>query len=149
MGLDVLDGPLDGLGDGGCDGEMSALGLESVLVSDVLELDGGAVGGGVLELTLGSNCVAFLTGYAGRAILGGGDAVLGLVAVRVGAIGRAVRGLTEDGNGLLLLGRGDGHEGEGGDDLELSRFRELVIWFLSKTVLFIVFKSFNLKKRNI
>lgn len=50
----VLQSPLDLGGDRWGHGQMVSLGLESVLISDVADLDGGAFGGGVAELTLGN-----------------------------------------------------------------------------------------------
>lgn len=63
------------------DREVGALGLESVLVGDVLEGDGGAVGGGVLEGALGlqRGVVRALCALQ-VALLLGGDAVVGLKA---------------------------------------------------------------------
>lgn len=72
----VLQGSEDGLGNWGRRGQVGALWLESVLVGDVLQGDGRAVGGGVLEVAL---CLHGL-GSLQVALFAGGDAVLRLVA---------------------------------------------------------------------
>lgn len=54
VGGQVLQSALDLGGDRWGHGQMGSLGLETVLIGDVADLDGGAIGGGVAELTLGN-----------------------------------------------------------------------------------------------
>jgi len=77
----VFDGAEDVLGDGGGNGEVSALGLVSVLIGDVLDLEALAVGGGVGVRALGDDGVfeALGLGLPQLTVLLSADSVLGLV----------------------------------------------------------------------
>jgi len=128
-----LQGPEDGFGDGGRSGEEGALGLVAVLVGDVADLHGGAVGGGPLELTLDGLRAVFgaAAGALGGTLGLGGNAVVGLEGVLEAAVGVDLvalldnLGLAREAGLLVLLGlrlvaqlgAGASHDGEEDGDL--------------------------------
>lgn len=95
---------------------MGALGLETVLVSEVGELDNGAVGSGVLEVPLHLlGFGVFVAGVLKSALLVGGDAVSGFVGGPVRPVEVHLGVLADDGDGLVaaeLGGGGGSHDGE-------------------------------------
>lgn len=104
LGLDVLESAGDGLWDWGRGGEVSTLGLESVLISDVGDGDRDALGGGVGEGTLGNLSLCVLDSSVLQVSLFlGCDTITSLVIVLVGAIEVDLLGLFDDGNYLALV----------------------------------------------
>lgn len=144
VGRDVVKSALDLSRDCRADWEMSSLRLESVLVSDIPDGDWGAVGCGVLEVSLGSDGRLVILVHGSRgSVLCHGDSVFGFVRVVVRTIGRNVLGLAKDRDGWLLLSGSDGREGKS-QNLKKSRknqiFRNVIDFFF---FIFFFITAFN------
>jgi hypothetical protein len=113
VGQDPIDGPLDLLRYGGSDRQVSTLWVEAILVGDVLDGDGAAVGSCVLKLALCDYHGFALGSYRlRRALLRNSNAVFGLKGIIVGSFGRNVLRLPHNlywnVAGLLHSGRNGG-----------------------------------------
>lgn len=119
---DVLESPLDQRRYRGRDGQMGALRLEAVLVGDVRELVDVALVVGKTEAARGLQGLLIGALMGELALLLRVDAVTGLVAVAVRAVGvGTVQRLLEDRNDLGRVGGGGRHryhEGQQNDHLE-------------------------------
>lgn len=107
---------------------MSPLRLEPVLVGDVLQKNGGPVGGGVLEGAL--HLLGFTVGMSGvlqLALLLRRDAVPGLERGVVAAVEVHLLLLLEDGGvtlGAAALSAGDRHQNGQSDELQEVELRD-------------------------
>lgn len=117
-GGEVSQSTLDGFRDGVGSGEVGTLGLESILVGDVCELDVATIFAGVGELALNLQGRLFSTNVLQGSFLVGSNTVAGFVRPLVGAIGVDLALLLHDGDGLSgSLGSGEGDSQETEKDL--------------------------------